>query len=94
MNSSTKAVVSVLGSDRFGIVAAVAQILAAHRINISDISQTIMNDIFTMTMMVDLADSDADFATVLEELQQMGTREHLQVQMQREDVFHYMHRLS
>ena len=94
MNADTRAVVSVLGCDRFGIVATVAQVLADHRVNIQDISQTIMKDIFTMTMMVDLADSDDDFATILSELQAMGEREHLQVQMQREDVFRYMYRLS
>ena len=56
--SSGRAIITVLGSDRSGIVAAVAGALAQHEVNILDISQTILQGIFTMTMLVDLSGSD------------------------------------
>ena len=61
---SGRAIITVLGSDRSGIVAAVASALARHDVNILDISQTILQGIFTMTMLVDLQAADVDFSAV------------------------------
>ena len=72
-----RAVVTVLGSDRSGIVAAVAGALARHDVNILDISQTILQGVFTMTMIVDLAPSDASFQDVAGELGRPGRPDHL-----------------
>jgi ACT domain-containing protein len=91
--SSARAVVTVLGSDRPGIVAAVADALAEVDANILDISQTILQGIFTMTMIVDLRDATADFATLQQRLGELSNELDVQIQMQREDVFRYMYRL-
>lgn len=88
-----RAVITVLGSDRPGIVAAVAGTLAEHDINILDISQTILQGIFTMTMLVDLSSADADFASVQEQLASRAQELGVQVTLQREEVFRYMYRL-
>ena len=88
-----RAIISVLGSDRSGIVAAVAGILAGHNVNILDISQTILHGIFTMTMLVDMGASDADFQTVQSELATLSEQLGVQITLQREEVFKFMYRL-
>ena len=80
--TSNRAIVSVLGADRSGIVAAVAGLLAERNVNILDISQTILQGLFTMTTLVDLGDAD-------ELAKQLG----VQITIQREDVFKFMYRL-
>ena len=92
-DTNARAIISVLGSDRSGIVAAVAGALSAHGINILDISQTILQGIFTMTMLVDLKGVEASFAQVSEELEQLAAELDVQITMQREDVFRFMYRL-
>ena len=90
---SGRAIITVLGSDRPGIVAAVTAILAQHAINILDISQTILQGIFTMTMLVDLGGADVDFAAVQQELSACADQLGVQIRLQREEVFNYMYRL-
>jgi ACT domain-containing protein len=87
---ATRTVVSVLGADRTGIVAAIATTLAGHGASIEDISQTIMDGIFTMTMLIKLDDDLADFDEVQEALAVDAKRLHIQITTQREDVFKYM----
>lgn len=88
-----KCVISVLGKDRSGIVAAVATALAECNANIDDISQTILDDIFSMTMLTTLDLETADFNTVQEKLEAVGQGLGVQVIVQREDVFQYMYKL-
>ena len=88
-----KCVISVLGKDRSGIVAAVAVVLAECGANIDDISQTIMNEIFTMTMLVTLAPEVAGFNEVQEKLKAVGEDLGVQIIIQREDVFQYMYKI-
>ena len=88
-----KCVISVLGKDRSGIVAAVATALAECGANIDDISQTILDDIFSMTMLTTLNPEVADFNTTQERLEAVGADLGVQVIIQREDVFQYMYKL-
>ncbi len=92
-DSKTRAIITVLGSDRPGIVAAVTGALAGHDANILDISQTILQGIFTMTMLVDLAGSSADFSVIQDQLAQISSELGVQITMQREEVFNFMYRL-
>ena len=87
----TRAIITVLGSDRPGIVAAVAGALSERAANIQDISQTILQGIFTMTMLVDLA--AADFSELKARLDELAESLGVQITMQREEVFRYMYRL-
>ena len=91
--SQARAIVTVLGSDHPGIVAAVSGTLAGHDINILDISQTILKEIFTMTMLVDVSASDVEFKQVQEQLDQLAETLGVQITMQREEVFNFMYRL-
>ena len=89
--TTDRTIISVLGADRSGIVAAVAGLLAEQDVNILDISQTILQGMFTMTMLVDLA--GADFSKVHDGLDALSGKLGVQVTIQREDVFKFMYRL-
>jgi ACT domain-containing protein len=88
-----KCVISVLGKDRSGVVAAVATALAECGANIDDISQTILgeNHLFSMTMMVTLDTKVADFNAVQERLNVVADEINMQIIIQREDVFSAMY---
>ena len=88
-----KCVISVLGKDRSGIVAAVSTALAECGANIDDISQTILDDIFSMTMLTTLDTEAADFNAVQERLERVGDELGVQIIIQREDVFQYMYKI-
>ena len=90
-----KCVISVLGKDRSGVVAAIATVLADCGANIDDISQTILGEghMFSMTMMVSLDVATADFNTVQERLTVTGESLGMQVLIQREDVFQAMYQI-
>lgn len=88
-----KCVISVLGKDRSGIVAVTSGILAECGANIDDISQTILNDIFSMTMLVTLDPSVAEFNQVQEKLTAAGEELGVQITIQREDVFQFMYKI-
>ena len=88
---NNRAIISVLGADRSGIVAAVATLLAENNVNILDISQTILQGMFTMTMLADLG--EADFSLIHDGLDKLSGSLGVQVTIQREDVFKFMSRL-
>lgn len=95
MQDSTdgRAIVTVIGQDRVGIIAGVAGVLAENNVNILDISQTVLQEFFAMIMVVDLRESRADFAALQAKLAEEGARLGVQVQLQHADVFRYMHRI-
>ena len=86
-----RAVVTVMGVDRKGIIAKVSTCLSENNINILDINQTIMQDIFTMVMLVDLAEAESKFAKVSAELATLGEELGLEIKIQHEDIFRSMH---
>lgn len=89
----TRAILSVLGEDRVGIVAAVSACLAEHGANIEDIRQTIISSVFSMTMLVTVDEEASPFDAVQAGLTAVGESMGLQVTLQREDVFRAMHRV-
>ncbi len=88
-----KAVITVVGKDTVGIIAAICAFLAEHGINILDISQTIVQDYFNMMMIVDLERADLPFARCQEELSVIGQKIGVDVKCQREEIFEKMHRI-
>ena len=88
-----RAIVTVVGKDRVGIIADVCTRLAAWQVNILDISQTVMQGNFTMTMLVDLEKCEMPFREVSEQLRLRGEEMQLSIRMQREDIFEAMHRV-
>ena len=88
-----KAIVTVIGKDRVGITASVCSLLAQHSINILDISQTILQGYFTMTMLVDVSQADIPFADLSVALEEAGTKLSMAIHAQREDIFHAMYQI-
>jgi len=85
------AIVTVLGQDRVGIIAAVCNRLANYNVNILDISQTILQGAFTMVMAVDVSASTASFGELREGLSDLGKEMGLSIRIQREEIFDAMH---
>lgn len=88
-----KAIITVLGCDRIGIIADVTALLAKNKINILDISQTIMQDIFTMIMLTDISESRKTLREIEEEMEKMGKEIGVSITVQHSDIFHSMHRI-
>ena len=89
----TPAILSVLGEDCVGIVARVSGTLATAHANIEDIRQTILGGIFSMTMLVSVDEDAMPFNELQQSLTALGEELGLQITLQREDVFRYMHRV-
>jgi ACT domain-containing protein len=93
VNETEHAVITVMGQDRVGIVAGVSKILADNGVNIVDISQTIMQGIFAMILMVDISQAKQDLIALQETLQAAGASLGVRIVIQHEDIFRYMHRI-
>ena len=88
-----RAVITVIGCDRVGIIAAVTAELAAVNINILNISQALMDNLFTMIMLVDMGSSNASFADVSDKLKACGDKLGVEIRIQKEEIFDSMHRI-
>lgn len=90
---SNRAIITVLGRDQIGIIAWVTGRLAEYSVNILDISQTIVNEFFTMIMVVDLDPANLELVALSRMLEDEGQEKGLQVKVQHEDIFAFMHRI-
>lgn len=88
-----KAIITVVGQDTVGIIARVCTYLADHKVNVLDISQTIIDGFFSMMMIVDVAAADKDFGAVVEDLEQLGDQIGVRIRCQKEEIFTKMHRI-
>ncbi|NLV49933.1 MAG: ACT domain-containing protein [Clostridiales bacterium] len=88
-----RAIVTVIGKDRVGIIADVCGLLAKNGVNVLDISQTVMREYFTMIMLVDISGCLLDFSALSDLLRSGGEAAELSVRIQREDIFEAMHRI-
>lgn len=88
-----KAVVTVVGKDRVGIIAGVCVKLAEYNVNVLDISQTVMQGYFTMMMAVDVSASNIPLAQLCQKMEEQGHEMGVSIRVQREDIFEAMHRI-
>ena len=93
MNEMKKAVISVLGTDKKGIIAQVSRILYENDANILDISQTIVSGLFNMILIADSSAEDCSFDVLKAELDALGERIGVQIRMQRSEIFEAMHQI-
>lgn len=93
VSEGSRLVVTVIGHDRVGIIAGVTAVLANCNVNILDISQTIMQELFAMIMLVDMAAAGVDLITLQQRLDEKGQELGVKITALHEDVFRYMHRL-
>lgn len=88
-----RTIITVVGKDAVGIIAKVCTYLAENHINILDISQTTVQGVFTMMMIVDVTKMEKDFVTLIEEITKIGEDTGVQIKCQREEIFDKMHRI-
>ena len=88
-----KTIITVVGHDQVGIIARVCTYLANNRVNILDISQTIVQGYFNMMMIVDTNEAPKDFNTLASELEQIGEEIGVHIKAQSEEIFNMMHRI-
>jgi ACT domain-containing protein len=88
-----RAVITVIGKDRKGIIAGVSAELANSGINILDISQTTLQEYFAMIMLVDMTGVNDSFHEVKKKLEIIGTKLGMQIKIQREEIFNAMHQV-
>ena len=86
-----KAVVTVTGKDKKGIIAKVSTFLAEQGVNIVDISQTILDEYFVMIMLVDISEAKAELAVIAKECAELGKQIGMSIYLQHEDIFNAMH---
>ena len=88
-----KAIVTVVGEDRVGIIAGVCTALAEFNVNVLDINQTVMQGLFTMMMAVDVSACNLPLAELVTKMDTVGQSMGLSIRVQREDIFEAMHRI-
>ena len=93
MSDMKKAVVSILGEDRKGIIATVTRILYEYDVNILDISQTILSGLFSMILIADISSEHCVFEELKNSLAEVGRELNVQIRVQRSEIFEAMHQI-
>jgi len=88
-----KAVITVIGEDRIGIISKVTSVLSESKVNILDISQTILQQYFTMVMVVDLVEASTSLKKIKKNLNAAGEEIGVSIKVQHEEIFNAMHKL-
>lgn len=88
-----RAVITVVGTDRVGILAGVSAICAESGMNVEDVSQSILQDIFAMVMIVETTEKSIPFANFVDKMKEMEDKTGLQIHVMHEDIFNAMHRI-
>ncbi len=88
-----RAVITVIGKDTIGILHKVSGICANHNANVIEVTQSVMQDMFAMIMMVDLSGMSADFSSLSDEMTALGNAEGLTIHCMHEDIFNSMHKI-
>ena len=88
-----KGIITVVGEDQVGIIAKVCTYLEENKLNILDISQTIIQGYFNMMMIIEFQNSSKDFGVICEELENLGKEIGVNIKLQHENIFNKMHRI-
>lgn len=88
-----KAVVTVIGKDAVGILAKVSTKCAEYNANVIEVTQSVMQEMFAMIMMVDISKLNSDFAAMAESLEKLGEENGLKVTVMHENIFNCMHHI-
>ncbi len=88
-----KAVITVIGRDMVGILAKVSALCAQHNINVTDVTQSVMQDLFAMIMLADISSMTVHFSELVDEMEDLGKEMGLSIHVMHEDIFNSMHRI-
>lgn len=86
-----KGIITVIGQDKVGIIFGISKILSEKNVNVEDISQTVLQEYFTMMMLVNLSNMNCEFNELRELLENLGLQIGLSIKIQREEFFNTMH---
>ena len=93
MKKTEKAVITVIGKDMVGILAKVSQICADKDVNVLEVTQSILQDMFVMVMLVDITRATAEVAGLADEFDRLGRENNLKIHVMHEDIFNSMHKI-
>ena len=88
-----KAVVTVVGRDTVGILAKITAVCADHNANVIDVTQSVMQELFTMVMLLDISDINSDFSALQNMLYELGEQIGMKIHVMHEDIFNSMHHI-
>lgn len=88
-----KAVITVIGHDMVGILAKVSAICAQHNVNVVEVTQSVMQDLFAMIMLTDISGMTQDFSALVDQMERLGKELGLSIHVMHEDIFNSMHRI-
>ncbi len=88
-----KAVVTVIGLDSVGILSSVSSVCAEHNANVIDVSQSVMQKLFTMIMLIDISNLNSDFSDLQASFAKLGEEIGMKIHIMHEDVFNSMHHI-
>ena len=88
-----RSIISVIGKDTVGILAAVSAKCADYNINILDVTQSVLQDMFVMVMMTDISEINCDFSKFVDEMTALGKEKNLSIRAMHEDIFNAMHNI-
>lgn len=86
-----RAVITVIGKDTVGILHKVSGICAEYNVNVIEVTQSVLQDMFAMIMLVDISDINGDFSELVEKMTALGTQLGLSIHTMHEDIFNSMH---
>lgn len=88
-----RAVITVIGKDTIGILHKVSGICANHNVNVIEVTQSVLQDMFAMIMLVDISGINSDFSVLSDEMTTLGSSEGLAIHCMHEDIFNSMHKI-
>ncbi len=88
-----RSIITVVGKDTVGILASVSELCAKHEVNIIEVSQSILQEMFCMIMLVDVSRCNVEFTAFAEEAEKLGENKALKINVMHEDIFNSMHRI-
>lgn len=88
-----RSIITVVGKDTVGILASVSELCAKHEVNIIEVSQSILQEMFCMIMLVDVSKCNVEFIAFADEAEKLGENKALKINVMHEDIFNSMHRI-
>lgn len=88
-----RAIITVIGKDKTGIIASVSGMLAENSVNIEDISQTVLGEYFTMIMLVSVDKAKISFADLVKKAEELGKEAGVEIHVQNEEIFNAIHKI-
>lgn len=88
-----RSIITVVGKDTVGILASVSELCAKHEVNIIEVSQSILQEMFCMIMLVDVSNCNVEFTAFADEAEKLGENKALKINVMHEDIFNSMHRI-